>query len=172
MCKHLTVIFCFQDWNSVSKILFWGLENQLFLLILARNVFLSLIFIFYVDLFLMFRSFEIFLFHQAFRHFSLPLSTYFVRNFCWFYLQNRSWVHLLLFLPLHSSHPGTCSLLTGLSVSGAASPGLMGHSSTCTHSMWGPQPPASGRPWLGFLLCSLCSLIYSLCAVAWASLKM
>ena len=132
MCvKHLTVIFCFQDWkfffqNSVLRV---G-KSAIFVNIGTECFPVPYFHLFYVDLFLMFWSFEIFLVSSlsvTLSSLSLFLSPPTLSGISVGFISKTGLEYICsCFHRLRSSHPGTCSLLTGLFCGGAASPGLAG----------------------------------------------
>lgn len=114
--------------NFVSKILFWRLENQFIFVNIGMECFPTSYFhLFYVDLVLLSWSFEMFLFQRYLWRFLLCLSpsVYLLCQEFLLVLSPKQSIYSR-FHCLHSSHPGTCSLLTGLFCGGAASPGHAG----------------------------------------------
>ena len=121
----------FRIGSSVSKILFWGLENQfIFVNIGMECLTIPYFHLFYVDLFLMFWSFEMFLVPSLsvmLSSLSLFLAPPTLAGISVGFI-SRTGVECICsgFHCRLSSHPGTCSLLTGPFCGGAVLPGLVG----------------------------------------------
>ena len=105
-----------------ARVLEWGA--------IAFSVGLNSVDLFYVDLFLMFWSFEIFLVSSlsvTLSSLSLFLSPPTLSGISVGFISKTGLEYICsCFHRLRSSHPGTCSLLTGLFCGGADSPGLAG----------------------------------------------
>lgn len=166
----------FRIGNSVSKILFWGLENQFIFVNIGMECFpISYFHLFYVDLVLMFWSFEMFLFHHYLWCFLLCLSSS-LHLLCQEFLTVLSPTQVLspstlVFTAFAHLARARASSWPVFSVVGLPHQGTRGRSSDLHPPVHARRPnhPAQAAPGWAFALLSFPSFI--LCAVAWVIFK-